>query len=165
MGSWATSSIGLSHHIMNIDVTLLGNRRAYWDLIPTYPELVHTRSSCINVSCVYGSALCRSICLWRAMLNSTLSPRPRSKSSTSVQVPDPDLSLRSQSTSPPTSPSPRSSKEASELAKKHPKPSSDPARTCPDRLGLGGAWGGLAATLAVDLSAESGGGGGAHNIS
>ena len=45
MGSWATSSSGLSHHIMSIDVTLLGNRRAYWDLIPTYPELVHTRSS------------------------------------------------------------------------------------------------------------------------
>jgi hypothetical protein len=45
MGSWATSSSGLSHHIMSIDVGLLGNRRPYWDLITTYPDLVHTGSS------------------------------------------------------------------------------------------------------------------------
>jgi len=30
---------------MSIDVTLDGNSRAYWDLIPTYPELVHTDST------------------------------------------------------------------------------------------------------------------------
>ena len=56
MGSWATSSSGLSHHKMNIDVTLVGNRSAYWGLIPTYPELVYTRSSAAGL-CSHASGL------------------------------------------------------------------------------------------------------------